>query len=115
MTEDPPIRLDEQGIPILETAVAGTEAEDAWLTDPEQVEPLLNEAQIGQLIDDLADDLRKLVSWKIETLIKEELGRLLQEASERGSEKLAGDIRTQLRLALPELLAGVVRAARKTD
>ncbi|WP_207891886.1 hypothetical protein [Thiogranum longum] len=69
------------------------------------VEQLLETDNIRELVNDLTEDLRKLVCWKIEEVLKEEVIKLIHSATEQSSEKPGEDIRTQLQLALPELIA----------
>lgn len=109
------IKLDEDGIPVLENPVTPESLQAAEpvvpgpdLTDTEVVASLLQSEQIQQLMNDMADDLQKLVSWKIESLVKEQVTQLITQATEESAPKLAEDIRTQLQLALPGLLANLV-------
>jgi hypothetical protein len=85
--DEQPIKLDEEGIPVLDqpvdTGITSDQpaASNLDLTNHEIVEKLLANDRIHQLIDDLTDDLQKLVSWKIETILKEELARLIHSAT----------------------------------
>jgi hypothetical protein len=70
---------------------------------------------VQTLLDDMSEDLQKLVSWKMEELLKEQLSLLIKQAAEDSAPKLAEDIRTQLQLALPGLLANMVELAREQE
>jgi hypothetical protein len=110
------IKLDENGVPVLQNAVtadklAGPAKPPADLTDHEKIAELLDEEAIRQMLDDITDDLQKLVAWKIESLLKEEFSRLIREATEQSASKMSEDIRTHLQLALPDLLARIARQA----
>ena len=113
------IKLDENGIPILQNVVsadglandAATPAAD--LSDHEQIAELLREETIQQLLDDITEDLQKLAAWKFESLLKEEFSRLIREATEQSASKMSEDIRTHLQLALPDLLARIARQAQR--
>ena len=115
------ILRDEDGIPVLEdvvdpealpvTAPAPGPAFDP--ADADQVEQLLQQPAVRQLVDDLAEDLQKLLTWKMEAFLKEELSRLVHSAAEQSAPKLAEDIHTQLQLALPGLLAKIAEQTRR--
>jgi hypothetical protein len=110
------IKLDEHGVPVLHNAVpadrlAGPAEPATDLTDHEKIAELLNDEAIQQMLDDITDDLQKLVAWKIESLLKEEFSRLIREATEQSASKMSEDIRTHLQLALPDLLARIARQA----
>ena len=113
------IKLDENGIPVLQNAVSTDElANDAHqppadLSDHEQVAELLREETIQQVLDDITEDLQKLAAWKIESLLKEEFSRLIREATEQSASKMSEDIRTHLQLALPDLLARIAKQAQR--
>jgi hypothetical protein len=113
--EEQPIKLDDEGIPILEHPVDLNTVSDQPpvsgpdLTDIDIVEQLLDKERVSELINDLTDDLKRMVSWKIEEVLKEELARLVHSATEQSGEKLGEDIRTQLQLALPELVAKIAQ------
>lgn len=118
------VKLDDDGIPILEeqvtpdraateTAPAAEKRPDIDFTDHETVVELLDQEQIKDLLDDLSEDLQKLVSWKIESLLKDKIGQLIEQAAEQSAPKLAEDIHTQLQLALPGLIARLVEHSRK--
>jgi len=119
MSDSIPVKTDEDGIPLLETAVtpqqlrggAGAAATD--LTDQAQVEQLLANEAVQALLSDLAEDLQKLVAWKVEEVLKEELQKLIHDATERTVPRLHEDIQTHLSLALPELLARIAGQARR--
>lgn len=119
MTNTETIKLDDNGIPVLENPVtpeslqAATPVAGPDLTDTEVVARLLQSEQVQQLMNDMADDLQKLVSWKIESLVKEQVTQLITQATEESAPKLAEDIRTQLQLALPGLLANLVEQSRE--
>jgi hypothetical protein len=51
----------------------------------------------------------------MEELLKEQLSLLIKRAAEESAPRLAADIRTQLQLALPGLLANMVELARNPD
>ncbi len=114
------IRLDEQGIPVLENvldpeslpAPSQPPRSALDLSDHEQVERLIQQPAIQQLIDDLTEDLQKTITWKIETFLKEEISRLVHNAAEQSAPKLAQDIHTQVQLALPDLLARLAEQAK---
>jgi len=109
------IKLDADGIPILEhplTAAGSDVAPIPDLSDPEVVAGLLRDTSIQNLLDDMSEDLQKLVSWKMEELLKDHFNLLVKQATEECAPKLADDIRTQLRLALPGLLANMAEKAR---
>ena len=112
------IKLDENGIPILQHAVRAdeltnkTETAPADLSDHEQIAELLREEAIQQILNDITEDLQKLVAWKIESLLKEEFARLIREATEQSASKMSEDIRTHLQLALPDLLARIAKQAK---
>ena len=109
------IKLDENGIPILQHAVRADELSNktasANLSDHEQIAELLREEAIQQVLNDITEDLQKLVAWKIESLLKEEFARLIRDATEQSASKMAEDIRTHLQLALPDLLARIAKQA----
>ena len=113
------IKLDENGIPILQNAVSTdrlastVDTSPADLSDHEQVAELLRDEAIQQVLNDITEDLQKLVAWKIESLLKEEFSRLIREATERSASKMSEDIRTHLQLALPDLLARIARQAQR--
>ena len=113
------IELDEHGIPVLQNAVNADElASDAGpppadLTNHEQIGELLHEETIQRVLDDITEDLQKMVAWKIESLLKEDFTRLIREATEQSASKMSEDIRTHLQLALPDLLARIARQAQR--
>lgn len=116
------IRRDERGIPVLENVVdpdsvpAATASPAAIdLDDHERVAQLLQQPAVQQLVDDLAEDLQKLITWKLEAFLKEEISRLVHSAAEQSAPKLAEDIHTQLQLALPDLLAKITEQARTRE
>jgi uncharacterized membrane-anchored protein YjiN (DUF445 family) len=120
MTSDS-VKLDDDGIPVLENPVtldalpaqAGEPLPD--LTDHEVVARLLQNIDVQHLLDDMAEDLQKLVAWKIESLVKDQVTQLIQRAIEESGPKLAEDIHTQLQLALPGLLANLVEQAKASE
>ena len=122
MTSDT-VKLDDDGIPVLENPVSLETLHAPTppsipvpdLTDHEVVARLLQNSEVQHLIDDMSDDLQKLVSWKIEALLKDQIGRFIKEATEESASRMAEDIRTQLQLALPGLLANLVEHARNPD
>jgi hypothetical protein len=118
------VNRDDEDIPVLENPLtleqlaaqaAPSAAPPPDLTDLEVVARLLQNATVQSLLDDMSEDLQKLVSWKIEELLKEQLSLLIKQAAEESAPKLAEDIRTQLQLALPGLLANMVELTRKPD
>jgi len=118
------VKKDHEGIPVLENPLsldqlAGEAAPAAApapdLTDHEVVARLLRNTDVQGLLDDMSEDLQKLVSWKMEELLKEQLNLLIRQAAEESAPKLAEDIRTQLQLALPGLLAHMAELARNPD
>lgn len=110
MEEQSP-RFDEEGLPILDNPVdpqqfaSPSASAGPDLTNHDLVEQLLESEGVRELVNDLTEDLQKLVSWKIEAVLKEEVAKLIHSATEESSDKLGEDIRTQLQLALPELVA----------
>jgi transcriptional regulatory protein LevR len=120
------IKLDEDGIPVLENPVVPealkveTETPESVeslpdLTDHEVVAQLLQNPEVQTLIGDMSEDLQKLVAWKIESLVKEQVTQLIQQAVEESASKLAEDIHTQLQLAMPGLLANLVERAKSPE
>jgi len=59
------------------------------------------------------EDLQKLLAWKVEDALKQELEKLIHEATERSIPRLREDIETHLSLALPELLARIAEQSRR--
>ncbi len=119
------IKLDADGIPVLENPVSpgalttpaeAPRAEEPLpdLTDHEVVAQLLQNEDVQNLIGDMSEDLQKLVAWKIESLVKEQVVQLIQQAIEESATKLAEDIHTQLQLAMPGLLANLVEQAKSS-
>lgn len=106
---------DEDGVPLLENPLSVEQLEAAAqlpdLTDPTVAAELLQNDEVQRLLDDMSEDLQKLVSWKMEELLKEHLVQLIRQAAEDSAPKLVEDIRTQLQLALPGLLANMVERA----
>jgi hypothetical protein len=119
MTDSTQVKTDADGIPLLENAIAPEQLHQeaaprgADLTDEEQVEPLLHDTEVQALLGDLAEDLQQMVAWKIEEVLKEELQKLVHEATERTIPRLREDIQTHLSLALPELMARIAEQARR--
>jgi len=117
------VKVDADGVPVLENPVAlddlPTQAEVSApipdLTDDEVVARLLQDADVQSLLDDMSEDLQKLVAWKIESLVKDQVTQLIQQAIEDSAPKLAEDIHTQLQLAIPGLLANLAEKARSAD
>jgi hypothetical protein len=118
------VNPDDQHIPVLENPLTLEQLEAEAvppepplpdLTDQEIVGRLLENPGVQSLLDDMSEDLQKLVSWKMEELLKEQLSLLIKRAAEESAPKLAADIRTQLQLALPGLLANMVELARNPD
>ena len=114
------VKLDDDGIPILDNPLPpdqpgpDTDSPSAApdFSDHEAVVQLLQNEDIKNLLDDLSEDLQKLVSWKIESLLKEKIGQLIEQAAEQSAPKLAEDIHTQLQLALPGLIAKLIEQSR---
>ena len=119
MTDSAPVKTDADGIPLLENAVTPQQLQGAArvpgadLTDREQVERLLDNETVQSLLSDLAEDLQKLVAWKVEDALRQELEKLVHEATERSIPRLRQDIETHLSLALPELLARIAEQSRR--
>lgn len=115
------VKLDDDGIPVLENPVTpeqlvtDTRPPLPDLSDHEVVAELLKNTSIQDLLDDMSEDLQKLVSWKIEDLLKEQINLLIKQATEECAPKLVEDIRTQLQLALPGLLAHLVEQSRTSN
>ena len=86
MTSDS-VKLDDDGIPVLENPVtldalpaqAGEPLPD--LTDHEVVARLLQNVDVQHLLDDMSEDLQKLVAWKIESLVKDQVTQLIQTST----------------------------------
>ena len=113
---------DENGIPVLDNPLDLERLDHRTsagplpdLTDHELVARLLRNATVQSVLDDMSEDLQKLVSWKIEELLKEQFTLLIRQAAAESAPKLAEDIRTQLQLALPGLLADMLALARRDD
>jgi hypothetical protein len=119
MTDFIPVKTDEDGIPLLETAVTPQQLQDGEtaptvdLTDQERIGQLLEKEAVQALLGDVAEDVQKLVAWKFEAILKEELQKLIHEATERSIPRLREDIQTHLGLALPELLARIAEQGRR--
>jgi len=114
------VKLDKDGIPVLENPVDPDSLKTPPspvpdLTDHEIVGRLLKNTDVQQLLDDMSEDLQKLVSWKIESLVQEQVGQLVKQIVETNAPKLAEDISTQLQLALPGLLAQLVEHSANLD
>jgi hypothetical protein len=94
MTDSAPVKTDADGIPLLENAVTPQQLQGAKtgpgadLTDQEQVERLLDHETVQVLLADLAEDLQKLVAWKVEEALKQELEKLVHDATERSMPRL---------------------------
>lgn len=106
------IKIDADGIPVLEDIV--TQKEDVAaqgrpppldLSDSELIQRLLQTPSVQQALDDVTEDLQKMMAWKLESFLKEELNKLVRDAIQESGPRLSQDIRTQLELALPDLLA----------
>ncbi len=119
MTDSAPVKTDPDGIPLLENAVTPQQLQvreavpGVDLTDHEQVEQLLDNETVQVLLADLAEDLQKMVAWKVEEALKQELEKLVREATERSIPRLREDIETHLSLALPGLLARIAEQGRR--
>jgi hypothetical protein len=120
------VKLGDDGVPVLENPVtldelpAQTEEPPPGeslpdLTDDEVVARLLQDVDVQDLLNDMSEDLQKLVAWKIESLVKDQVTQLIQQAIEESGPKLAEDIHTQLQLALPGLLANLVEKAKASE
>ena len=114
------VNQDENGIPVLDNPLDLEQLDQRTsagplpdLTDHELVARLLQNAAVQSVLDAMSEDLQKLVSWKMEELLKEQLNLLIRQAAEESAPKLAEDIRTQLQLALPGLLADMLALARR--
>jgi len=122
MTADT-IKLDDDGIPLLETPLTLEQLKTGPITAPlpdlsndEAITELLRaDSSVQALLDALSEDMQKLVAWKVEALLKEQLDLLIANATGEWTSKLVEDIRTQLQLALPGLLANMVEQARRSD
>jgi len=120
MTSDT-VRLDDDGIPILENPlpaeqpVAEATPPLPDLSDHEVVAELMKNSTVQDLLDDMSEDLQKLVAWKIEELLKDQINLLITQATAECAPKLVEDIRTQLQLALPGLLANMVEQTRHSS
>lgn len=114
MSSDP-IKLDDNGIPVLEHAISLDEFNSAApdLTDQELINHLLEDDAVQRILDDITEDLQKMVAWKIETMLKEKVSKLIHDATEQSAPRLAQDIRTQLQLALPGLIAKLAERSRQ--
>ena len=114
-----PIKLDDNEVPVLKNAVTLDElggepaAPRADLTDHDLINHLLQDEAVQHILDDITEDLQKMVAWKIETFLKEEITRLIQDATEQSAPRLAQDIRTQLQLALPGLIAKLAEQSKQ--
>jgi hypothetical protein len=113
-----PVKTDEDGIPILDELVSADGFEAPQPAEPDVLEPerlgqLLQTEPYRTLLGDLSEDLHKLVAWKVEELLKEEMQELIHEASQRALERVQSEIHTQLTLALPDLLAKIVRHSQR--
>ena len=113
---------DSDGIPVLENPLSlddigatGGDTPPQDLTDPTVVAELLRHVDVQRLLDDMSEDLQKLVSWKMEELLKEHLIQLIRQAAEDSAPKLVEDIRTQLQLAMPGLLANLIELANQPN
>lgn len=113
--DDPQIKFDTDGIPILDDVVdpdapeaAETLLDEAAEFDDELLDRLSDDPGINELLDDITADLQSLVTWKIEEFIKQEITQVIHEAANRAAPQLAEGIRAQLRQALPALLAEVL-------
>jgi hypothetical protein len=119
MTSDS-VKLDDDGIPILENPVTPQQLVVEATPPPpdfgdhEVIAELLRHSSIQDLLDDMSEDLQKLVSWKIEELLKDRMNLMIRQATEECAPKLVEDIRTQLQLALPGLLANMIEQARSS-
>ncbi len=117
--ESKQIKLDDNGIPILDKPVAAEQVASeqppsaADLTDPELVERLLREEAVQHLLYDLTEDLQNMMAHKIESFLRDEICNLIKSATQQSAERLSRDIRTHLQLALPELLTKMAEQARR--
>jgi len=120
------VKLDDDGVPVLDNPVTleelppqGEELSSKKsipdLTDDEVVARLLQNVEVQNLLDDMSEDLQKLMSWKIESLVKDRVTQLIQQAIEESAPRLTEDIHTQLQLALPGLLANLAEQAKSTE
>ncbi len=113
MTETSNIQLDADGIPLLEERVtpgepaAVEESVPPPAYDSDRFRQLL-QMNGQQMLDDLTEDLQQTVLWKLESILKEEMGRVIQEAIQQSAPRIQQDLHTQLELALPDLLASLV-------
>ncbi|MDT8388204.1 MAG: hypothetical protein RQ736_11870 [Thiogranum sp.] len=116
------IKLDDNGVPLLETPVDPTRLPNAAQTpegpavlpaDQQRIDALLQMPSVQQLLNELAEDLQKSITLNVEAILKEEISHLVHQAGERAAPKIAKDIQAHLKLAVPELLANIAR--RETD
>lgn len=123
MIETDDIKLDANGVPVLDTPIDPARLADTPgaaapsqatvdLTDQEQIDSLLETPEAQQMLQDLAEDLQQSITVRIETLMKEEITRLVHQATEQHAAKIAEDIHTHLQLAIPELLAEIARQSK---
>ena len=116
-----PIKLDENGIPVLEESVAVDQPADAQapqpaldLADRELVECLLHLEAVQPILNDLAGDLQKSVAVQVETILQQEIPRLIREVTEQNARQLTQQIRDRLQLALPDLLIKLADQAKRS-
>lgn len=139
MSNDP-LNPDDDTIPVLENPLSLDELEtadeletpDELKTPGEQPTPeaatrlleapnqallaaLLQTPAVQDRLNELSQDLQKLVSAKLQALLEEQLPRLIKQATEESAPRLAEDIRTQMQQALPGLLSQLVRRAQPLD
>ena len=107
------INIGDDGIPVLEQRAGSGEpaAEPENIPsaqyDSDRLRQLLQ--TVGrQLLDDLTEDLQQTVLWKLEAILKDEMGRVIQQAIRESAPRIQQDLNTQLELALPELLASLL-------
>lgn len=107
------INIGDDGIPVLEQrASCGEPAPEARNIpsaqyDSERLRQLL-QTDARQLLDDLTEDLQQTVLWKLEAILKEQMGKVIQEAIRESAPRIQQDLNTQLELALPDLLVSLL-------
>lgn len=118
MTDTDQLKLDDNGVPLLETPVDPTRLTNPARTsedlavlpaDQQRIDALLHTPSVQQLLNELAEDLQKSITLNVEAILKEEISRLVHQASERAAPKIIKDIQAHLELAVPELLANIAR------
>jgi hypothetical protein len=107
------INIGDDGIPVLEARVDSGETDvdqQSIATAPQDSEQLRHRLQTDarQMLDDLTEDLQQTVLWKLEAILKDEMGKVIHEAIRESAPRIQQDLNTQLELALPDLLASLL-------